>query len=58
MNYTFHDAQPGKLDICQISGKDDLDFVVDLGHQPLCDTLLSSNDLNKIQINELSMTIS
>src|SRR5205085_2526605 len=36
-----HDALPGKLDRCQITGSDNLFQVIDLGHQPPCDSLLS-----------------
>ena len=43
----FHNVSAGSLNRCQISGRDDLEVVVDLGHQPLCDSLLSSEDLNK-----------
>tara|TARA_B110000438_G_scaffold289492_1_gene324126 strand:- start:383 stop:1642 length:1260 start_codon:yes stop_codon:yes gene_type:complete len=49
MIYKFHDANSGILDRCQISNRNDLDFVIDLGDQPLCDTLLSKNDLKKIE---------
>ena len=47
MKYSFHDAKVGKLNKCQISNKDDLELVIDLGHQPLCDTLLNDEDLDK-----------
>ena len=47
MNYKFHDAQPGVLDFCQISGKNDIEQVIDLGHQPLCDSLLLKKNLNE-----------
>ena len=43
--YEYHDAKAGKLSKCQISNRDDLEFVIDLGNQPLCDTLLSNEDL-------------
>lgn len=43
----FHDAKPGPLKRCQISDKDDLELVLDLGHQPLCDSLLNEDQLNK-----------
>jgi len=43
--YPYHDAKPGILNKCQISDRDDLEFVIDLGNQPLCDTLLSKEDL-------------
>ena len=49
MTYKFHDAKVGKLDTCQITGRNDLELVIDLGHQPLCDSLLSKNELNKIE---------
>jgi hypothetical protein len=38
-----HDAQPGPLQHCQISGGA-LFPIIDLGYQPLCDSLLSSLD--------------
>ena len=34
-----HDAEPGRLDRCQISGSTNLNLIIDLGHQPLCDAL-------------------
>ena len=43
--YEYHDAKSGKLSKCQISNRDDLEFVIDLGNQPLCDTLLTKEDL-------------
>lgn len=46
MNLNFHDAKPGKLNKCQISNRDDLEFVIDLGHQPLCDSVLDKKQLN------------
>ena len=36
-----HDVPPGPLNRCQICGCEDLILVIDLGHQPLCDTLLT-----------------
>jgi SAM-dependent methyltransferase len=45
--YKFHDAPVGALKRCQISGRDDLELVVDLGHQPLCDSLLSLEQLDQ-----------
>lgn len=47
MLYKFHDALPGKLDKCQISNNDDLELVVDLGDQPLCDALITEEKLNE-----------
>jgi hypothetical protein len=40
-----HDARPGPLERCQISGSDNLHLVIDLGHQPPCDALLEAEDL-------------
>lgn len=39
-----HDAAPGPLTHCQITGSTDLFEVIDLGHQPLCDSLPASRD--------------
>jgi len=41
------DAPPGFLDTCQISGSNELDLVLDLGAQPLCDSLLTREQLNE-----------
>ncbi|MBI1245729.1 MAG: methyltransferase domain-containing protein [Alphaproteobacteria bacterium] len=41
-----HDFAPGHLDRCQVCGSKDLKLVVDLGHQPLCDSLLTTERLN------------
>lgn len=43
----YQNVKNGNLDYCQISGKKDLEEVVDLGLQPLCDTLLNEEDLKK-----------
>lgn len=37
-----HDAVPGKLEHCQITGSTNLNLVIDLGHQPPCDSLLTA----------------
>jgi len=42
-----HDVPPGKLDRCQITGSNNLNLVIDLGHQPPCDSLLSPEMLDK-----------
>lgn len=42
-----HDVAPGKLEHCQITGSENLEFVIDLGHQPLCDSLLTSKMLGQ-----------
>ena len=44
--FEFHDAPAGVLKRCQISNMNDLELVVDLGHQPLCDSLLSTDQLD------------
>lgn len=44
-----HDAKPGRLTRCQISGSENLNLIIDLGHQPPCDALLA--DLNGPEIN-------
>ncbi len=40
-----HDVKLGHLEHCQICGSNDLELVIDCGHQPLCDTLLRPEDL-------------
>jgi SAM-dependent methyltransferase len=42
-----HDVQAGKLDHCQVCGSNDLELILDLGHQPLCDSLLDKSGLNQ-----------
>ncbi len=42
-----HDAAPGKLDHCQITGSKNLFEVIDLGHQPPCDALLTEKTINQ-----------
>lgn len=46
-----HDVKPGKLDRCQICGSRDLKLVIDLGHQPLCDSLLKAEMLDQPEIS-------
>lgn len=41
----LHDVQPGMLDYCQVCGSRNLEPVIDLGHQPLCDSLLTADML-------------
>lgn len=41
-----HDVPPGPLKRCQITGSSDLFEVIDLGHQPPCDSLLSREMLD------------
>ena len=42
-----HDAAPGKLDRCQITGSKNLFEAIDLGHQPSCDALLTKETINQ-----------
>jgi hypothetical protein len=46
-----HDALPGKLDRCQITGSSNLNLVIDLGHQPPCDSLLTVDQLDKPEVS-------
>lgn len=45
--YNFQNLKSGKQTYCQISGKKNLIDVIDLGNQPLADTLIEKKDLNK-----------
>jgi hypothetical protein len=40
-----HDAKPGPLSRCQITGSEAIELVIDLGHQPPCDALLRPEQL-------------
>ena len=42
-----HDAKPGRLDHCQITGSKNLFEIIDLGHQPPCDALLTDRTINE-----------
>lgn len=42
-----HDVAPGPLKRCQITGSTNLDLVLDLGHQPPCDTLVDAAGLDQ-----------
>ena len=44
-NFKFQNISPGYLDYCQISKKKDITEVIDLGNQPLCDSLLTLDDI-------------
>ena len=48
----FQNIKDGYLNYCQISGKKDISEVIDLGEQPLCDSLLSLNQI-KLKASEL-----
>ena len=43
----YHDATPGKLDHCQITGSKNLFEAVDLGRQPPCDALLTDKTIDQ-----------
>lgn len=42
-----HDVSPGPLHRCQICGSEHLELVLDCGHQPLCDSLLTKEMLSQ-----------
>lgn len=42
-----HDVAPGKLARCHITGSTNLNLVIDLGHQPPCDSLLTADMLDR-----------
>ncbi len=42
-----HLVKEGHQSSCQICNSKKLHLIIDLGHQPLCDTLLSKDELNK-----------
>ena len=45
-----HDVDIGHLDHCQICGAGNLDEVIDLGHQPLCDSLPTDAQLSEPEV--------
>lgn len=45
-----HDAAPGPLSRCQITGSQELYQVLDLGHQPPCDALLTPEQLRHPEV--------
>jgi SAM-dependent methyltransferase len=45
-----HNIPSGPVTCCQICGNPDLRMVIDLGFQPLCDTLLSSEELQQPEL--------
>ena len=46
-NLNFQNIKHGNLEYCQISNKKDIIEVIDLGNQPLCDSLLTQEDIKK-----------
>ncbi|OGL87584.1 hypothetical protein A3I42_03845 [Candidatus Uhrbacteria bacterium RIFCSPLOWO2_02_FULL_49_11] len=51
MRYPHHDAKPGTLDYCQITGSKNLFEVIDLGHQPPCDAFLTQETVNQPEVS-------
>src|SRR5271169_1421964 len=45
-----HNVKVGPLHHCQVCGSSDLALVIDVGHQPLCDSLLTRERLNEPEI--------
>jgi hypothetical protein len=41
-----HNLPSGPVTICQVCGSDELELVLDCGHQPLCDSLLTEDQLH------------
>jgi C-methyltransferase C-terminal domain/Putative zinc binding domain/Methyltransferase domain len=46
-----HDVPAGPLSRCQITGSSDLELVIDLDCQPLCDSLLRPDQLNQPELH-------
>ena len=46
-NLSFLDPKDGELPYCMVSGSNDIEDVIDLGDQPLCDSLLTNLDKEK-----------
>ncbi len=44
---SHHDIKTGYINYCQICNSQKLHTILDLGHQPLCDTLLTQKSLNE-----------
>jgi hypothetical protein len=42
-----HDVNPGPLNRCQVCGSENLEMILDVGHQPLCDSLLTKEALSE-----------
>lgn len=52
LNYPkYHFVKTGHIPRCQICNSSKLHLILDLDHQPLCDTLLTKNMLNEPEIN-------
>lgn len=46
-----HDLPLGHVDRCQVCGHDDLELVLDLGHMPPCDSLLTVEQLTQPELS-------
>lgn len=46
-----HNIAVGPVTKCQVCGSENLEPVLDLGHQPLCDSLLSKDQLNQPEVH-------
>src|SRR5438445_7185068 len=46
----IHDVEAGPLTFCQVCNSADLELVIDLGHQPLCDSLLRPDQLMESEV--------
>ena len=42
-----HNIEPGPIATCQVCKSRDLELIIDLGHQPLCDSLLTRAQLDE-----------
>lgn len=45
-----HQVPVGHIDKCQVCNSDNLHLILDLGHQPLCDSLLTPETINEPEI--------
>lgn len=46
----YHNIKTGPIKKCQVCNSKELEQILDLGYQPLCDTLLTKDDLNQPEI--------
>jgi hypothetical protein len=45
-----HNIRPGPITACQVCGSNELEVVIDLGHQPLCDTLPNDSQVRDPEV--------
>ena len=57
MKYSFQNVKNGNLDYCQITGQKNLKEFIDLGIQPLSDTLLEKKDLKNFKEKKYPLKI-